>query len=53
MLLKLSYLAPDIVDAILEGRQPVRLNRQQLARIRKLPLAWSGQRELMREYEVM
>ena len=40
VLLKLSYLAPDIVAAILDGRHPQELTRQRLARIRQLPFAW-------------
>lgn len=48
VLVKLSYLAPDITEAILEGRQPPRLNRQQLARIRNLPVDWAEQRQLIR-----
>ena len=47
-LLRLSYLAPDIIAAILDGRQPVALNRQRLARIAHLPLDWREQRALLR-----
>jgi site-specific DNA recombinase len=47
VLVKLSYLAPDITQAILEGRQPPRLNRQVLARIRNLPMEWSEQRNVI------
>jgi hypothetical protein len=47
VLLRLSYLAPDIVAAILDGRQPATLNRQRLARIASLPMDWKGQRELL------
>jgi DNA invertase Pin-like site-specific DNA recombinase len=47
VLVKLSYLAPDITEAILEGRQPARLNRQALARIRNLPMEWSEQRKMI------
>lgn len=50
VLVKLSYLAPDITQAILEGHQLLRLNRQRLARIRKLPIACQAQRRLMGEY---
>ena len=46
-LLRLSYLAPDISCAILDGRQPARLNRQHLARLNNLPLDWSAQRQLL------
>jgi site-specific DNA recombinase len=44
VLLRISYLAPDIVAAILEGRQPVQLNRQRLARATSLPIDWHDQR---------
>jgi DNA invertase Pin-like site-specific DNA recombinase len=47
VLLRLSYLAPDIVAAILDGRQPATLNRQRLARIASLPMDWKGQRALL------
>ena len=46
VLLRLSYLAPDIVAAILDGRQPTYLNRQRLARV-TLPLDWQEQRTLL------
>lgn len=45
VLLRISYLAPDIVAAILEGRQPVQLNRQRLARATNLPIDWDEQRD--------
>lgn len=44
VLLRISYLAPDIIAAILEGRQPVQLNRQRLARMTSLPASWNEQR---------
>jgi len=44
VLLRISYLAPDIVAAVLEGRQPVQLNRQRLARATSLPINWDDQR---------
>ena len=47
MLLRIAYLAPDIVAAILDGRQPVQLNRQRLARATNLPLDWHGQRQML------
>ena len=50
VLVKLSYLAPDITEAILEGRQPARLNRQQLARIRQWPIDWIEQRALIQGF---
>lgn len=47
VLLRLSYLAPDIVAAILDGRQPTTLNRQRLARVASLPISWQHQRVLL------
>lgn len=46
-LLRLSYLAPDITVAILDGRQPAHLNRQFLARIDNLPHDWVDQRVML------
>jgi hypothetical protein len=43
-LLRLSHLAPDIVEAILDGNNPPQLTRQKLARFKGLPLDWSEQR---------
>jgi len=43
VLLRVSYLAPDITAAILEGRQPTELTRQKLAR-GTVPLDWGEQR---------
>lgn len=36
-LVRLGYLAPDIITAVLEGHQPATLTRQKLARISRLP----------------
>lgn len=47
VLLKLAFLAPDIQAAILDGHQPLQLNRQRLARITSMPMSWSAQRELL------
>ena len=43
-LLRLRYLAPDIVTAIVEGRQPRGLTATTLMRDTRLPLAWAAQR---------
>lgn len=47
VLVKLAFLAPDIQAAILDGHQPLPLNRQRLARITSMPISWSEQRELL------
>ncbi len=47
MLLRLATLAPCIVTAIVEGRQPASLNRQRLATITNLPKDWAGQRAML------
>ena len=47
-LVRLSYLAPDIVRAMLAGRQPVELNPTRLMRLSKdLPPDWSEQRRFL------
>ena len=43
-LMRLNYLAPDIVVAILNGRQPVGLTAHKLMADTRLPLEWSEQR---------
>ena len=45
-LASLSCLAPDIVTAIVEGRQPASLTARTLQDI-ELPLAWTDQRALL------
>jgi hypothetical protein len=42
--LRLSYLAPDITQAILDGRQPSDLTAEKLLEHSRLPLAWLDQR---------
>jgi site-specific DNA recombinase len=46
-LVRLGYLAPDIITAIIDGRQPIALTRQRLARVSKLPFDWVEQRVLL------
>ena len=48
ILLKLSYLSPKLVEAILSSRQAQQLTRQQLARTRELPFLWSNQASSLR-----
>ena len=43
-LLRLRYLAPDIVAAIVEGRQPAALTATTLMHDTRLPVAWAAQR---------
>ena len=38
-----AFLAPDIVEAILDGRQPVDLNFEKLSK--QIPLSWAEQRQ--------
>ena len=42
-ILPLAFLAPDIVEAILQGKQPVELTAEKLMRCR-LPTSWEQQR---------
>jgi hypothetical protein len=44
-LVPLAYLAPDIMEAILDGRQPATLELQHLTN-REIPLDWAEQRKL-------
>jgi len=45
--LQLAFLAPDLVEAILAGTQPVNLTHRSLSRVGELPLDWSDQRQLL------
>ena len=42
-ILKLAFLAPDIIEAILAGKQPRSLTLKRL--LRGIPLSWSEQRK--------
>jgi site-specific DNA recombinase len=46
-LLRLAFLAPDIVTAILNGRQPPHLTANRLMDDTRLPLDWPAQRKLL------
>jgi DNA invertase Pin-like site-specific DNA recombinase len=46
-LLRLAFLAPDIVTAILNGRHPPQLTANRLMNDTRLPLDWGAQRELL------
>ena len=43
--LQLAWLAPDIVEAILDGRQPKQLTLKRL--LAKLPMDWAEQRKAL------
>jgi len=46
-ILRLSFLAPDIVKAILHDRHPIELTAKRLASELRLPIAWDEQRKLL------
>ena len=46
-LLRLSYLAPDIVEAILDGSQPSELTPAALKTITNIPHCWQAQRAML------
>jgi len=46
-LLRLAFLAPDIVLTIFEGRQPKELSTSRLIAMTDLPLDWVEQRQVL------
>lgn len=46
-LIRVSWLAPDIISAILEGTQPVQLTARHLLRCANIPLDWQQQRSFL------
>ena len=46
-LVRLSYLAPDITEAIPDGRQPPDLTADKLLAHSRLPLGWHEQRTVL------
>ena len=46
-LVRLSYLTPDIVQAILDGRQPPDLTPDKLLAHSRLPIGWHEQRTVL------
>ena len=46
-ILPLAFLAPEIVDAILNGRQPIELTASRLKRLRDIPARWDEQRRIL------
>jgi site-specific DNA recombinase len=47
-LVRLAFLAPNIVTAILNGRHPPRLTANRLMDDTRLPLDWGAQRKVLR-----
>jgi len=45
--IRLAWLAPDIVTAIIEGRQPPEFTVRQLMNDTRLPPAWTDQRRTL------
>ena len=43
-LIRLAFLAPDIVESIVEGRQPTSLTAEAVTRHVEIPLAWRSQK---------
>ena len=46
-ILPLAFLAPDIVETILDGRQPIEMTATSLRFISKLPTDWAEQRHVL------
>ena len=46
-LIRLTFLSPDITEAILDGRQPLGLTAAKLMRVSRLPLDWRAQRQAL------
>lgn len=45
--LRIAYLAPDVIQTIVEGNQPPKLTANRLVRIRNLPIDWGHEREYL------
>ncbi len=45
--IRLAFLAPDIIEAIIKGTQPIELTAQYLKRLKDLPPCWDDQRALL------
>ena len=46
-IIRLAFLAPEIVEAVAEGRQPPELSTELLTKRLRLPLDWSDQKRLL------
>lgn len=44
---RIAFLAPDIVTAILDGRQPSSLTPRRLLKYARVPLDWKSQRKAL------
>jgi site-specific DNA recombinase len=47
-LTRLSFLAPDIISAIIDGSQPENLTGRRILRMGNVPLCWKAQRAMLR-----
>ncbi|MBY0509252.1 MAG: hypothetical protein K2P94_03780 [Rhodospirillaceae bacterium] len=45
--LPLAFLAPSIIEAILDGKQPADLTAERLRRMAQLPHSWDEQRRVL------
>ena len=45
--IRLAFLAPDITEAILKGREPRQMTAKRLTGIPRLPADWQAQRALL------
>jgi hypothetical protein len=45
--LRFAFLAPDLCEAIVQGRQPIEWTRHSLFRLSELPVLWADQRTLL------
>ena len=46
-LLPLAFLAPDIVETILDGRQPIDLNVEKIKKLSPIPADWNDQKKIL------
>jgi hypothetical protein len=46
-LIRLAFLAPDIVESIVQGRQPTSLTAEALTRHIEIPLEWRSQKAVL------
>lgn len=45
--IRFAFMAPDIVEAIVTGRQPMDLTIERLKRLPEFPKCWDAQRKLL------